>query len=303
MTEEEKKEIIAESQVPEPKPEPQKEVMPQGPVIHTFQDDLSQAMNATDASVVQEMLATARRQEEEAKEQVRTQKERSWYVVGSLLLFIIALTACAYGIYHYRKLTVPVSQSIPIGVFSTLPPAYATQDIDSVISTAKANTSLQQNKPYIIPVIVSETNSLPVSRTEFFRFIKGDATEPLIASIDSIRLGVVNTGDSIEPFIITSTPDPERSSKEFAIAEKELAQIFSHALATPSTVLAAVPTDTVKPFDANYIYNLPVRTQTVTTPEGDATAILYGYATNNIIVLTRDPEALKAVYDTIIRQL
>lgn len=268
---------------------------------HTYEDDLAKAMNATDADVVQEMLATAREREAAEKLYKKNTSQRKWYSFFSILFVVLAAGGIGYSIYHYNSLTVPVEEVISVGVFpNTDPIVTSTTDIRQAITTIQNMPGLSEGRPYLVPLVRDEEALTPITKQDLFSFIESSPTEPFVASIEVIRLGVLHDGFHSTPFLVMSVRDPQIASKEFLIAEPKFIQLFYKALAIDISTLTI---EAGKTFESTYIHNLPVRTLTQTNTEGEATPIiLYGYATNNIIVVTTKPSILKAVYDSIIKQ-
>lgn len=268
---------------------------------HTYQDDLSRAMNATDANVVQELIALAREKEEAERQYKKSIGQRKLYSFFSIVFLIIAAGAIGYSIYHYNSLTVPVEESVSVGVFpSTDPIVTSTTDIRQTLATLRA-AQLKEGKPSLVPLVGDEATLTPLSKSDFFSFIEATPTEPFSATMDIVRLGMLNEGFTTTPFIILSVRDPQIASKEFLIAEPKLIQLFYRALdIDPGTLTLEAGSS----FESTYLYNLPVRMLRTPAPEGGegTPIILYGYATNNIVVITTKPSVLKAVYDTIAKQ-
>jgi hypothetical protein len=259
-------------------------------------------MNATDASVVQELLETAREKEMIAKEVGKERRERKWLSIFSVLLVILAAGAIAYGYWYYRGLTVPAEKALSVGVFQNLDPVVVhTTDIRTTIQMLTTDTALPEGKPVLIPIVTDNQTLTPLSTSDFFNFIEANPSEPFEGVMEAMRLGAMNTGTSIVPFIITAVPDIETASKEFLIAEPTMVQLFYKAL---NIDLAAYQAQVGGGFEGKYLYNIPVR---ILNQEDSATGaqtpvILYGQVSQNIIVITTDPSVLKAIYDAIIRQ-
>lgn len=270
-------------------------------LVHTYDDDLSKAMNVSDAKVVQELLTNARERETIMKEEVVKRKARGWYTAGSLILILCALAATAYGVYHYRRLTVPASTSVSIGVFpSTEPIVAASTTIEQLILDFKTDQGLLKAKPYLVDLVSDESGQVLLTNTELFSFIKAVPSEPFATSLAVIRLGMITIGTDTVPFLIASVPNPEIAAKEFLIAEPKFLELFSAALDIDTT---AITTETNTAFVGEYRYNLPVRALYTTNQAGARTlTMLYGSATDNIIVITTKPDILKTIYDTVIRQ-
>ncbi len=272
------------------------------PLSHDYQEDLARVMNATDAKVVQELLQDAREREAAEIEAVEETKERKWYGVSSLILVILTLGVLGYGTYYYMHLTVKIQPAVSVGVFqSTGNIAVGSTSIAEVLKTQQLDTTLPENRPVLINLVTDTASNTLLSNSQLYSFIGATLPEPLQSAISVARLGVINTGTTVAPFIIASVPDPEKASKELSIAEQSLLPYFYQALGID---IAGYDTTVPHPFESQYFYNLPVRTLSTTTIEtGEKTLLfLYGYATNNTIVITAHPEALKAVYDTIINQ-
>lgn len=272
------------------------------PIVQTYEKDLSLAMDTTDATVVQELLQTARERETFEKEKEVVRHQRGWYTTGGLILLVLALGALVYGVYYYKNLTVRVAPSVPVGVFqSTAPITAADTTIDEGIATTITAASLPEGKPYLIPIVTDNTTLTPLSNEQILTFAGANPSEPFVAALSLVRLGIMNTGPAVVPFLIFSVPNPEVASKEFLIAEPDLLSMVAPAL---NIDLELHQSEIGKSFESSYMYNLPVRTLKsldVDTQE-ESLVFYYGYATDHTIVVATNPSVLKAVYDTIIRQ-
>ena len=294
---------------PEPEmPVPHKPAMPEeNRRSHTYQDDLDQAMNVTEAPVVQKMLEDARDRETLAVEETKEQGERKVYSLSSLLLILLTLGVIGYGAYYYRHLTVPVQPTQSVGAFpgtANIPVSKMSfqQLIASYVTpTDAAQPALPAGQPTLINLVTDTQPPVLLSNSQLYSYIGAKVPEPLQSVVRVVRLGMLNTGTQNLPFLIMSVPDPENASKEFTIAEPDLLQLFGPAL---NINLADVQNNVEQSFESQYFYNLPVRTLstegTVDTPA--QRIFLYGYANNNTIVIATDPAVLKAVYDALINQ-
>jgi hypothetical protein len=272
------------------------------PVAHTYEDDIARAMDTTDASVIQELLENAREREAVMHDETVNQKQRGWYTAGAIILIVLALGAIGYGIYHYTNLTVPAQKTLSVGVFPSTEIIIAdTTDVREVVKKLIALDTLPEQKPHLVSLVGNEKTLTLLSTNEFFSFVESAASEPFIASLDTVRLGVVNTGKEVVPFVIASIPDPEIASKEFLIAEPKLLQMFYKVLGID---ISHHLQEIGKGFTSEYMYNLSVRTLRYIDSESNQqrTLLLYAYTTDNTVVVTTKPEVLKAIYDTIIRQ-
>lgn len=261
---------------------------------------MERAMDTTEAAAVQELLETARAKEAYELEKDTVHRQRKWYSAGAFILIILTLGAVGFGVYYYQSLTVRVVQPPTVGVFQSLAPIdTSVTDISTLIKTLTTNDSLSEGKPLLVPLVDAAGTALSPDATLGFLQIK--AGEPLIATLSLARLGVMNTGTSVSPFLIFSTPTPELATKEFLIAEPKLLEMVAPTLDIDLTVTAR---DIGTSFNSVYMYNLPVRTLKATNVDTQEETILlyYGYATDNTIVVATNPTVLKAIYDTIIRQ-
>lgn len=281
-----------------PTPEPQEE----GHRARTYQDDMANAMNATEATEVQEMLARAREQAAEVEIEGIEKREKVWYSWSSLIIIILTLGVLGYGTYYYMHLTVPVTPPVSVGVFQSTSNIIADNTtIQDVLNTYSTPDVVAPHKPVLVNLINDDQTNTLISNNQLYSFIGAAVPEPMQAVISSARLGIANTGTKILPFIVASVPDPEKASNEFSIAEPTLLEMFSKAL---NINIQALPQQPAPAFQSQYFYNLPVRTLTETdSATGEQKIVfLYGYATNNIIVIASDPTVLKEVYDTVIAQ-
>lgn len=267
---------------------------------HTFESDLARAMDTTEAAAVQELLATARDREAYEIERSVVHRQRKWYTAGAFILTILALGAIAFGAYYYHSLTVRVVQPPSVGVFQSIAPVdTSTTDVRQTIDALVADEAVSEGKPLMVPLVDATGTTLSPGAT--LGFLDFNPGEPFVATLSLARLGVLNTGTTVTPFLILSTPTPELATKEFLIAEPKLLEMVAPALGIDLTVTAR---DIGTSFQSVYMYNLPVRTLTATNVDtGEKTILMYyGYATDNTIVIATHPTVLKAVYDTIIRQ-
>lgn len=270
---------------------------------HTFQDDLNQAMDVTEAPVVQEMLQTARDREAFATEEVKEQEQKKSYSLGSIIFLLLTLGIIGYGAYHYAHLTVKLQPTQSVGVFPTTPTIVAsTTTLPAVLtnyavtqSPQGAGMNLSIGKPTLVNLVSDGTTNTLLSNAQLYSFIGATVPEPLQSIISVARLGLVNTGKEVDSFIIMSVPNPDTASREFSIAESSLLQLFGPALGIHSENFQNIIGQS---FQSQYFYNLPVRIMT----GSNGSLFLYGYANNNTVVIASDPFVLKAVYDALINQ-
>ena len=289
---------------PKPTPQPTPDQKPQEgrPMMHTYQSDLSLAMDTTDAKVVQELLQTAREKELRAAEQERVRHQRGWYTAGGLILILLAVGALGYGVWYYNHLTVPVAEQPQVGVFQSVDPVVmAERTIEETVAYLRTKENLPEGKPFLVPLVSDATTLTPASIEELLQYIHADASEPFIATLSLARLGVMNTGTNVVPFLVFSVPNPDLATKEFLIAEPNLLSMFAPALSIDLSRHAA---EIGKGFVSSYMYNLPVRSVRSFAIDTNQETLLmyYGFATDHTIVVATNPSVLKAVYDTIIRQ-
>lgn len=268
---------------------------------HTYQDDLAKAMDATDATVVQEMLEEARTREANTKDESSRKLQKGWYTVGAILLGILALGAAAYGIYHYKKLTVPVKETFSVGVFPQTKTFFInTTDIRKIFNDIDTDPTVLGGKPTLIQLARNEDATTPLTKQELFSFFEGRPTEPFLASFDNFRFGAMSNGTKIIPFIIGSVSDSEITSKELLIAEPDLLQLLYKPL---NISIARYNKNIGTEFTQQYMYNLPTRGLSAADENGEQKLVLfYGYATEKLVVFSTDYTVLKSIYDSILSQ-
>lgn len=279
-------------------PEPQLE-NPQKHTTHTYEDDLAKALDATDAKVVQEIMAEGKAKEAYREEEKKRGSQKKWYTLGAIILFLFATSASIYTFYYYRGLTVPAEKPVGVGVFPSTNPMTTATDIRTTIEALKADTSISE-KPALVPLLKDEDARVLLSVPELFSFFEAKPSEPFLASFTVARLGVVRVGTNNIPFVITSVTNPEVTAKELLIAEPDLLKIFYKPLGID---LAGREEIIGKSFSGEYIYNIPIRALRYDTQEERGKLIFfYARVSDDIVVFTTEPGALKAVYDSVIRQ-
>lgn len=270
-------------------------------VVHTYEDDMAQAMDVTDAKVVQELMFTARERETIEETQKHNKKAKKWYTAFSILFILIAFAALSYGTYHYNSLTIPATNTISVGVFPTTDSFVASSStLETFFAQLQDSKTLIKNKPYLATLVTDTATQNLLTNNALFSFIGAQFTEPFITSLSAVRVGVFDKGNEVVPFIIASAIDQDITIKEFLIAEPTMVKEFARALSLTDTEITPEATNT---FVSEYRYNLPVRTLYTTTPSGEKVlTILYGFITKNIVLITTDPLILKTAYDTVLRQ-
>lgn len=285
-------------ETPLPQPIPQKET-PQGPIVRTYEDDLSRAMDTTEATVVQDLLRTAREREQDELDRARIRTQKKWYTTGGIILILLALGAGVYGWYYFRNLTVAVTPTPSVGIFqSTAPFIIENTPALQLVDMLRTDTTLPAYKPLLVPLTIGSGTPNPEQALDYLGI---DFGEPFTAAFALVRLGTYRTDDTTSPFLILYAPTPEIASKELLIAEPRMLDSIGPLLGITS---ASQTSEVGTSFTSSYMYNLPVRTLRSRNLDTDIETILmyYGYATDQTIVIASDPQVLKAVYDTIIRQ-
>lgn len=279
----------------------EEENIPTKKSIHTYADDLSKALDTTDATVVQELLAEGREREaQEKQENVRTH-QRAWYKAGAIILIACTLLSLGYSVYHYTQLTVPAEKAVSVGVFpSTEVIVVEDTDIRKVVDLIKENPTIENGRPYLVPLVNDPSTLTLLTPSEMFSFFEAKASEPLITSFNLLRFGVMGSEEKHIPFIIGVTKDTEVSTKELLIAEPSLLQMLYRPL---DIDIAGHAEEIGRDFSGEYLYNIPVRTLRYDS-ETEKGKLLFFYArvTDDIVVFTSSPSTLKAIYDSLIRQ-
>ena len=270
--------------------------------IHTYADDLSRALDTTDAVVVQELLTEGREREAEEKQEGIRTHQRAWYKAGATILIICTLLASGYSVYYYTNLTVPTEKALSVGVFPSTEIIVAGEtDIRKAVEAIKNSKSLGNEKPYLVPLVSNGDTLALLTTSELFSFFEAKASEPLITSFNLLRLGVMNIGEENTTFVIGVTKDAEISAKELLIAEPDLLQMLYRALGIN---LENHSSEIGKPFAGEYLYNIPVRTLRY-DDESEKGKLLFFYArvSDEIVVFTTSPSVLKAIYEGLIHQI
>jgi len=270
-------------------------------VTHTYATDLAHAMDATDATVIQEIMKEGKEREEQELQDVLVGKQRVWYKTGAIILILCTLAAGSYSIYHYIRLTVPAEKAVSVGVFpSTSAITSKTTTIQKVLETLATEPSLDDGKPYLVPLVTDETSLTLLSNSELFSFFGAKASEPFLTAFTILRYGVLKKNGALIPFIIGSTKDTDISTKELLIAEPDLLDMLHLPLGIDIT--AHTP-EIGKEFVGAYMFNIPVRTLQYDTDIAKGNLLLlYGRVAQDIVVFTTSPIALKAIYESLIAQ-
>lgn len=285
----------------EPEEKKPEEQTPPKHTSHTYEDDLARAMDATDATVVQQMLSEGREREQNAIDERARRIQKRWYRLGAIVLLLATSVSLVYSLYYYERLTVPAQHTPSVGVFPSTKPIIAGEtDIRKVVDLLKSDATLDDNKPTLALLVNDESNLTLLSPSEIFSFFEAGASEPFLASFGIVRLGVMHTANENIPFVIASINNAEIASKELLIAENQLLRMFYRPLGIDLAQFAEV---IGREFTGEYMYNIPVRALRYDTPENPRNLLFfYARATDQIVVFTTKPEVLKAIYDSLIRQ-
>lgn len=288
------------------------QVIPQAPDVndghrlsHGYQTDLANAMNATDATVVQELLNDARDREQIAKIETKQTRARKWLSSSSTIFIFAAIALSIYAVYHYTHLTVSKEPVISVGVFpstdivvsSDVPVTGLTTKLQA--QQSETGIALKDTTPYVVALVTPDTHAL-LSKSELLAYLNATVSEPFAAQFSNIRLGVMSNGGIMRTFVIASVHDPVTATKEFLIAEPTLLQQFAPALGINTANLTPQAGAT---FTQQYRFNLPIRVLSAPDNTGIAHDILYyGFASESVVVIATDPALIGAVADAIIRQ-
>ena len=278
-----------------PAQEPQKHTM------QTYADDLSKALDTTDAAVVQELLKEGREREAQEKEKALRAHQGVWYKAGTIILILCTLVAIGYSAYYYAHLTVPAQKAVSVGIFPSTSVILASDtDIRKAVELIKEDTSLEEGRPYLVPLVSDSSALTLLTPNELFSFFEAKASEPLVTSFNLLRLGVMNDKGNRTPFLIGATKDAEISAKELLIAEPSLLQIFYRPL---DIDISGHATEIGKAFSGEYLYNIPIRALRYDS-ETEKEKLLFFYArvTDEIVVFTTSPSVLKAIYNSLVSQ-
>ncbi len=280
-----------EGGTPAVEPEPAQET----PLVHSYSDDMAKAMQATEAGAVQELLAMAREKEETS---LKTEKERktSWlFILGAFLCFAAAGAALwvLWNSYQ-RSMPVPVQRERQV-IFSQLMLVNAeSTDIREVVSNAKSHADLRINTPYTIALI--DANGLPLEPDAFMAFAEGNLPADFLSAIDTVRLGIVATGNTASPFILLQGKEGSSLTQKLSNIEPVLVRAFYRALGIDIRDQAEIFD---QPFETIYVNNVPVRAVTGT---GNTPVAFYGFAEAQTAIITTDKDAFNAVYLGILGQ-
>jgi hypothetical protein len=270
-------------------------------VMQTYDTDLANALDATDATVIQEIMAEGKEREKDQAERVVENHQRAWYKAGAIILILCTLGAGGYSVYHYTHLTVVAEKAVSVGVFPSIAPVVTKgATISATLTSLETNETLEDGRPYLIPLVTDEATLSPLSNSDLFSFFEAKPTEPFLTAFSVIRYGIMKQGTDYIPFVIGATKDTDVSTKELLIAEPDLLQLLHLPLGIDLTVHTP---EIGKSFEGEYMFNIPVRTLRYdTATEKGKLLFLYGRASDNIVVFTTSPSALKAIYDSLIQQ-
>jgi hypothetical protein len=170
---------------------------------HTYADDLSRALDTTDAAVVQELLTEGREREAQEKGEGTRAHQRAWYKAGATILIVCTLLTLTYSVYHYSRLTVTAEKAVSVGVFPSTEIIVTTDtDIRKAVELIKGDTALENGRPYLVPLVSNPGTLTLLTPWELFSFFEAKASEPLVASFNLLRLGVMSTEEERVPFVI-----------------------------------------------------------------------------------------------------
>lgn len=263
-----------------------------------YEKDLSNAINITEAKTVQKLLREAREKEDDQKTKKRERKARKWYVFGSIIFILTTLGFSTYAFYNYTKLTVPAVEYVSVGVFPTTKKIVTQGKTLSQALEEIDTESLIEGRPYLVELVNENEELIP--HRDFFYFIETPVNEPFVASMSVTRLGMIKIGGVLNPFIIGTTEDPNRTLKEFSLIEHNFLNIFQRVFNINTLNIVE---ETTNSFIGEYRFNVPVRTLYTTTMEGLRNFTLsYGLINENIILITKNPDVIKIVHENITKQ-
>ncbi len=285
---------MEEEKQPEGVPTPAvSEEKPEVPLSRSYAEDLAHAMQATDAKTVQELLTLAREKETVITEAEEEQKTNWVFILGAMLCFAAVGIACWFIWNRYQDTRpVPIERTYSQAVFSQLSPIDSSKtDIREVVRTLQTTAPLSFNTPTIVP-LVTASSSEPLAPSAFFTFIEGEVPPSLLSAITAVRLGGIATGDTVIPFIIITGTDQGALTQELRTAEPTLVRTFYRAL---GITIAAAPELLTASFQDEYISNISVRT--IHTGNINTPSLVYGFISDESVVITTNTAAFARIYD------
>lgn len=269
-------------------------------LMETYDHDLLNSMDATDATTVQELLQESTRRLEEEKFIKQESIQRSLLKFFGTVFFIISIAAVSYSVWYYMRLTVPIMSTPSIGVFpQTESFVNVATNIDTTLTKLDAKKDLVLDRPYLVPISIDTTSGTLISTQDMFDFLKIAADEPLQGVFSVIRLGVINQKDGIHPFIIGYVQDPILANKEFLLNENKMTTLFEKSLqiklSDQKDILGGG-------FSQATIFNLNFRVLKTDKKDPEKITMLYGNVTPNTVVFATNPDIIRSVYETLITQ-
>ncbi len=278
------------------------EDQPEKPLfIHTYQSDLAKSFDTTEASVVAKLIADAKKIEQKKLIEISNAKQKKWYLVGTLILILFGVGSIFYGFYYYKNLTVKTVQKYSVGIFPVTENIFINStDIREVVRKITTEIIIPENKPTLVSLKKNQENLEELNKEDFFKFLESGTNEPFEKIITTAKLGIINDGNEVNPFLILSTNDAEISAKELLILEPKMLNSFYKVL---NIDISKYVEEIGGKFESSYFYNIPIRTLYGNMNNMEHQQILiYGYPTENIIVITTKPSVLKSIYESIIKQ-
>lgn len=266
--------------------------------LRTFSSDLANAVQHDEMSVIKVAMAEQKRRlaTDEAVSPTSTKNIR--YIVGSLIVLIIAVGA-VYGVYKY-KTNVPPQVNVVETKINALIPADATTSIEiggetndkviQYIQSAIKNVTAREGGIVNIYFTNSQSGVKQAVKTEeFFSVIESQIPPPLLRALEpSFMLGIVaTTNDKKHPFLILKTNSYEAAFANMFTWETKLYHDFYIPL-----FLFGNQKTFEKRFGDLLIENKDTR---VLYSDTNEVILLYSFIDEHTIVITTDIETFKTV--------
>ncbi|HSE57036.1 MAG TPA: hypothetical protein VLB02_03050 [Candidatus Paceibacterota bacterium] len=286
---------VAPNSTPEAAVPPAPAAPPHATLAHSYSEDLAKAMQTTDAAEVQELLSMAREKETVIK-QAEEEKKTNWvFVLGTMLCFAVSGAVLWFIWDRFEQAQpVPIERVEQPVIFSQLAPIdTTTTDIRETVQHLRTTATLELNTPTVIPLITAAGE--PLSPDEFLKFSEGAIPIGLREQTIALQLGAIATGTTVVPFVLLTGKDQEALTAQLRLAEPELLRGLYRALGIEISELMAL---FKTPFADDYVSNAPLRV--LRKPGAEVPVFLYGFITNQSVVVTTDTAAFQQIYDAAI---
>lgn len=282
---------------------------PELATIRTYKNDVAQAIQDKNASLVSMAMAEKRRQEQEELLHPHHYFPIEKIAIGLISILLIAGGATVIGLFFYNNAQqpAPIKVNLPktIIIFDNEIELDLTkttrEDFSNKLESLKTTLTAQNSIENINLMLSTATNKKKATASEFFSILKTKAESALLRSFDKdYAFGLYKYSDRIEPFLIIETSLFDNAFAGMLVWEKTMVEDLSPIFVAKKPVLEIKQDENISSTTPETTATSTKNKTTITSEETFLASLPEKITWSDEIILNRDTRVAKNTKGNII---